>query len=130
MQTTTSEHSNKLFVGGISPFTNIGNPASFSALTYLSIETMKKHFGQFGELVDCVIMQDKNTGKFRGFGFVTFRNPEVINDVLLETHVIDGKTVFTNSLIGTHSANTYRSTAKKPCLETISSRQSLRRKLN
>eukprot|EP00331_Platyophrya_macrostoma_P007158 CAMPEP_0176413200 /NCGR_PEP_ID=MMETSP0127-20121128/4569_1 /TAXON_ID=938130 /ORGANISM="Platyophrya macrostoma, Strain WH" /LENGTH=527 /DNA_ID=CAMNT_0017792959 /DNA_START=36 /DNA_END=1619 /DNA_ORIENTATION=+ len=54
---------------------------------------MKRHFGQYGELIDCVIMQDKNTGKFRGFGFVTFRNPDVINNVLLETHVIDGKTI-------------------------------------
>lgn len=58
-----------------------------------SIDTLRKYFGQFGELTDCVIMQDRGTGKFRGFGFVTYKDHSVISDVLSQIHVLDGKTV-------------------------------------
>lgn len=54
---------------------------------------MKRHFGRYGKLTDCVIMQDKVTGKFRGFGFVTFENPNVVGHVLAEAHMIEGKIV-------------------------------------
>ena len=36
-------------------------------------------------------MQDKVTGKSRGFGFVTFRNPALTQKVLAQIHYIDGK---------------------------------------
>lgn len=39
-------------------------------------------------------MLDKLTGKSRGFGFVTFRNADLVHKVLSETHYIDGKKVF------------------------------------
>lgn len=56
-------------------------------------ESFRKYFSRFGEIADCVIMMDKVSGRPRGFGFVTFADPEVANKVLEEDHVIDGRTV-------------------------------------
>ncbi|XP_059303078.1 heterogeneous nuclear ribonucleoprotein 1-like [Lycium ferocissimum] len=69
----------KLFVGGIAWETRE--------------ESFRKYFSRFGEITDCVIMMDKISGRPRGFGFVTFADPEVANKVLEEDHVIDGRTV-------------------------------------
>ncbi|XP_058217841.1 uncharacterized protein LOC131328894 isoform X2 [Rhododendron vialii] len=52
----------KLFVGGLAWET----PA----------EVMQGYFEQFGEILEAVIITDKNTGKSKGYGFVTFRDPE------------------------------------------------------
>jgi heterogeneous nuclear ribonucleoprotein A1/A3 len=38
-------------------------------------------------------MKDKHTRMPRGFGFVTFSDPSVIDRVLEDEHVIDGRTV-------------------------------------
>lgn len=38
-------------------------------------------------------MKDKHTQMPRGFGFVTFSDPSVIDKVLEDEHVIDGRTV-------------------------------------
>jgi heterogeneous nuclear ribonucleoprotein A1/A3 len=55
----------------------------------------------YGELSDCVVLYDKIKSKIiniildcsRGFGFVTFVNPQIADNVLLSTHIIDGKVV-------------------------------------
>ncbi|KAL5777227.1 hypothetical protein ACOSP7_010153 [Xanthoceras sorbifolium] len=39
-------------------------------------EEMRKYFQQFGDILEAVIITDKNTGKSKGYGFVTFRAPE------------------------------------------------------
>ncbi|RRT55022.1 hypothetical protein B296_00015722 [Ensete ventricosum] len=56
-------------------------------------DTFNKHFSNYGEIIDSVIMKDKNTHMPRGFGFVTFADPSVIDRVLEDEHVIDGRTV-------------------------------------
>ena len=40
-----------------------------------------------------MIMKDKHTRMPRGFGFVTFSDPSVLDRVLEDDHVIDGRTV-------------------------------------
>jgi RNA recognition motif-containing protein len=44
-------------------------------------------------------MKDKHTRMPRGFGFVTFSDPSVLDRVLEDEHVIDGRTVRLLSLI-------------------------------
>ena len=55
-------------------------------------ETMREHFGQFGEIVDCVIMKESKSGKSRGFGFVTYAAADMV-DALMKNrpHKLDGR---------------------------------------
>ena len=55
--------------------------------------TYVRHFGQYGEIVDSVIMKDRYTSHPRGFGFITYSNPAVVNKVIEDKHVINGKEV-------------------------------------
>ena len=53
----------------------------------------KDYFAQFGRVVDATLMMDKDTGRPRGFGFVTFEN-EVGVEACLSTHLeIHGKAI-------------------------------------
>lgn len=69
----------KIFVGGLSPS--------------VTSEGLISHFSAYGEVIDATIMNDKITGRPRGFGFVTFRNPDAVDALMLEQHVLDGKQV-------------------------------------
>lgn len=57
------------------------------------LESFSRYFSKYGEIIDSVIMMDKISGRPRGFGFVTFADPEVANKVLEEEHMIDGRIV-------------------------------------
>lgn len=69
----------KLFIGGISWET--------------TEEKLKDYFEVYGAVMQTVIMRDKLTGKPRGFGFVVFADPSVLDRVLQDAHTIDGRTV-------------------------------------
>ncbi|XP_052208174.1 heterogeneous nuclear ribonucleoprotein 1-like isoform X2 [Diospyros lotus] len=69
----------KLFIGGISWETDE--------------DKLKDHFGLYGEVLQTVVMRDKTNGRPRGFGFVVFSDPSVLDRVLREKHVIDGRMV-------------------------------------
>ncbi|CAI0456286.1 unnamed protein product [Linum tenue] len=69
----------KIFIGGLARETT---PAQFI-----------KHFGKYGEITDSVIMKDRKTGQPRGFGFVTYADPSVVDQVIQDTHIINGKQV-------------------------------------
>ena len=69
----------KLFVGGIAQET--------------TEETLKNYFGRYGGVKESKIIRDRNTGNGRGFGFVTFEDPSVANNVLRDKHVILRRTV-------------------------------------
>jgi RNA-binding protein Musashi len=38
-------------------------------------------------------MRDGVTGRSRGFGFLTFKDPKVVNVVMVKEHLLDGKLV-------------------------------------
>jgi hypothetical protein len=50
----------KLFVGGLASSTTAAN--------------LRAHFGQFGEVVDALVVVNRSTGHSRGFGFVSYRS--------------------------------------------------------
>ncbi|KAF7816974.1 RNA-binding protein 38-like [Senna tora] len=55
-------------------------------------EEMRKYFEQFGHILEAVIITDKNTGKSKGYGFVTFRDPESARRACADPNpVIDGR---------------------------------------
>ncbi|RIB24204.1 hypothetical protein C2G38_1916500, partial [Gigaspora rosea] len=56
-------------------------------------ESLKAYFSQFGEVTDCIVMRDPNTSRSRGFGFLTFVDPSVVNTVLVKEHQLDGKII-------------------------------------
>ncbi|KAL5726757.1 hypothetical protein ACHQM5_000021 [Ranunculus cassubicifolius] len=39
-------------------------------------DTMRRYFDQFGDILEAVVITDKNTGRSKGYGFVTFKDPE------------------------------------------------------
>ncbi|KAL6839366.1 hypothetical protein ACP4OV_030636 [Aristida adscensionis] len=70
-----------------------GGDAGGGGASGLLKETFTKHFKKYGAITDSVIMRDKLTRMPRGFGFVTFSDPSVLDRVLEDEHVIDGRTV-------------------------------------
>jgi len=40
-------------------------------------------------------MRDATTGRSRGFGFLTFKDPKTVNTVMVKEHYLDGKIVST-----------------------------------
>ncbi|ONH69883.1 Nuclear polyadenylated RNA-binding protein 4 [Cyberlindnera fabianii] len=55
----------KIFVGGLPPDVR---PHEFEA-----------YFAKFGSIIDAQLMLDKDTGRSRGFGFVTFDSPDSVD---------------------------------------------------
>jgi RNA-binding protein Musashi len=57
-------------------------------------ESMKNYFSQFGEVLDCTVMRDNATGRSRGFGFLTFKDPHCVTMVVDKAeHYLDGKLI-------------------------------------
>ncbi|XP_021912596.1 RNA-binding protein 24-A-like isoform X2 [Carica papaya] len=55
-------------------------------------DTMKKYFEQFGEILEAVVITDKATGRSKGYGFVTFREPDAAMRACVDASpVIDGR---------------------------------------
>ncbi|CAN3369772.1 nuclear polyadenylated RNA-binding protein 4 [Diutina catenulata] len=56
-------------------------------------EGLVAYFSKFGEVLDHTIMRDNNTGKSRGFGFLTFADPASVEQVIKQDHILDGKLI-------------------------------------
>jgi len=78
--TRECEAMRKLFVGGLNRDT--------------TDEVFVEHFGQYGTMLDKVIIKDTQTRVSRGFGFVTYETSDSVEKVFqARPHVIDGKTL-------------------------------------
>ncbi|KAF8014993.1 hypothetical protein BT93_H0707 [Corymbia citriodora subsp. variegata] len=55
-------------------------------------EALHRHFEQFGEILEAVVITEKNSGRSKGYGFVTFQDPESAWRACADpTPVIDGR---------------------------------------
>ncbi|KAF9669132.1 hypothetical protein SADUNF_Sadunf14G0076200 [Salix dunnii] len=55
-------------------------------------DTMRRYFEQFGEILEAAVITDKNTGRSKGYGFVTFKDPEAaVRACQNPSPVIDGR---------------------------------------
>ncbi|XP_039291904.1 heterogeneous nuclear ribonucleoprotein 27C isoform X3 [Nilaparvata lugens] len=76
----SSNNAEKLFVGGLSWETTQDN--------------LQRYFSRYGEVIDCVVMKNSESGRSRGFGFVTFSDPANVQLVLQNgPHQLDGRTI-------------------------------------
>lgn len=76
----SSNEKGKMFIGGLSWETTHDN--------------LLRHFSRYGEVVDCVVMKNPETGRSRGFGFITFQDPNNVDLVLQNTpHILDSRTI-------------------------------------
>ncbi len=74
------EQFRKVFIGGLSYKTDD--------------ETLKTYFEKYGDLVDHVVMKDGQTGRSRGFGFVTYSDSFMVDELMKNRpHIIDGRQV-------------------------------------
>ena len=76
----------KLFVGGLSWGT--------------SDETLRAAFEQFGEVTDAQVISDRETGRSRGFGFVTFADAGAAK---IAQDVMDGATLDERRIVVTEA---------------------------
>ena len=68
----------KIFVGGLNLQT--------------TEDSFRKHFSEFGEVVDSVVMVDPHTKKSRGFGFLEFASRAQVDACqAARPHIVDGK---------------------------------------
>ena len=74
------EQFRKLFIGG---------------LDYKTTEdTLRSHFDQWGEIVDCVVMRDPQSKRSRGFGFITYSKASMVDAAQASRpHKVDGREV-------------------------------------
>ncbi|EKM58978.1 uncharacterized protein PHACADRAFT_249120 [Phanerochaete carnosa HHB-10118-sp] len=73
------QRATKLFIGGLA-----GSVTS---------ESMREFFSQFGKVVDATVMLDRETGRSKGFGFVSFENANVEPLLGFGNLEIDGKII-------------------------------------
>lgn len=55
-------------------------------------DKLHQYFEQFGDILEAVVITDKITGRSKGYGFVTFRDPESARNACLDPNpMIDGR---------------------------------------
>ncbi|RBA22095.1 hypothetical protein FPRO05_00442 [Fusarium proliferatum] len=67
----------KLFVGGLAWAT--------------TSDSLRAKFSEFGEVTDAIVMTDRETGRSRGFGFVTFSAQEEAQAAINALNEQDGE---------------------------------------
>jgi len=59
---------------------------------------LREVFAQHGEVTEAKVITDRNSGRSRGFGFVTFADDEAADKAMaaLDQHELDGRTIRVN----------------------------------
>ncbi|XP_072260920.1 cold-inducible RNA-binding protein B-like isoform X1 [Pyxicephalus adspersus] len=76
-----SSDEGKLFIGGLSFDTNE--------------QSLEQVFSKYGQVSDVVVVKDRETKRSRGFGFVTFENPDDAKDAMqaMNGMSVDGRQI-------------------------------------
>ncbi|GFY52873.1 RNA-binding protein Musashi homolog Rbp6 [Trichonephila inaurata madagascariensis] len=57
-------------------------------------EGLREYFSKYGDITEVMVMKDPTTRRSRGFGFVTFADPDSVDKVLANgPHELDGKKI-------------------------------------
>jgi len=61
-------------------------------------DTLRQAFGDYGQVLDSIVMRDRDTGRSRGFGFVTFNTGEEADAAIasLNEQELDGRRIKVN----------------------------------
>ncbi|KAJ6927219.1 hypothetical protein NC651_011330 [Populus alba x Populus x berolinensis] len=61
-------------------------------------QSLQEAFSQYGEIIDSKIINDRETGRSRGFGFVTFNNEKAMRDAIdgMNGQDLDGRNITVN----------------------------------
>ncbi|KAF9222605.1 hypothetical protein BS17DRAFT_657944, partial [Gyrodon lividus] len=61
-------------------------------------ETLRQAFSPHGQVLDSIVMRDRDTGRSRGFGFVTYGSPDEAAAAIaaLNEQELDGRRVKVN----------------------------------
>lgn len=74
---------NKLFVGSL-PWA-------------INNDSLRELFAQYGEITEAVVITDRESGRSKGFGFVTFMNEEDAQKALeMDGKEVEGRTIVVN----------------------------------
>jgi len=74
---------NKLFIGGL--------PWS------VTNDTLRELFSQYGEITEAIIITDRDSGRSKGFGFVTFANEADAQKALeMDGKEVEGRKIIVN----------------------------------
>ncbi|PLW57939.1 hypothetical protein PCANC_00701 [Puccinia coronata f. sp. avenae] len=84
MSSNDNSGGSKLFVGNLAWSTDS--------------RSLKYSFGQYGDVVDAIVMQDRETGRSRGFGFITFKEQAHADAAIeaLNGQEVDGREIRVN----------------------------------
>ncbi|KAK9047985.1 hypothetical protein SSX86_033053 [Deinandra increscens subsp. villosa] len=63
-----------------------------------SDRSLEEAFSQYGEIIDSKIINDRETGRSRGFGFVTFKDEQSLKDAIegMNGQSLDGRNITVN----------------------------------
>ncbi|KAG8845509.1 hypothetical protein FRB96_002477 [Tulasnella sp. 330] len=73
------QRTQKIFVGGLAPT--------------VTAETLKEYFAQHGSVVDATVMIDRESGRSKGFGFVTFEEGPPLDHLIGHGITLDNKVI-------------------------------------
>ncbi|CAM8941604.1 unnamed protein product [Rhodiola kirilowii] len=61
-------------------------------------QSLERAFGQFGDVLESKIINDRETGRSRGFGFVTFGSEQAMRDAIegMNGQDLDGRNITVN----------------------------------
>ncbi|GFP96541.1 glycine-rich RNA-binding protein [Phtheirospermum japonicum] len=61
-------------------------------------QSLEEAFSQFGEVIESKIINDRETGRSRGFGFVTFKDEKAMRDAIegMNGQDLDGRSITVN----------------------------------